>query len=244
MVVGTMGAVRLAGVKVMVDEAVGGVFPDFDQLEGVVMSAHVAGFQVALHAVEGRPLEAAVKVLASVLLKAPRFGHRHRIEHCSLCPPEVRRHLKGLGLVVVSQPGFIYQNGERYLHTVAKRAIPHLYPFGALFRDGIIVAASSDSPAGPTSPLTGISAAVTRKAGNGQIVGIEQVVEPEQALAMYTRNAAYVTFSDGTLGDLASGKLADLVVLSDDPLSCHKERIKDIRVEMTMVDGRIVYERS
>ncbi len=240
--VGAMGMVRIGGVKIVVDESSGDVLPAPVDLEEMLMSAHAAGFQTAQHAVEGRPLEAAVGALAKVLAKMPGRDHRHRIEHCSLCPPEVRQSLKDLGLVVVSQPAFVYQNGERYLQTVASRDISYLYPFGELLRDGVVVAASSDSPTGAISPLIGICAAVTRTAENGQTVGIGQAVEPEQALAMYTRYAAFATFSDGSLGILAPGRRADMVVLSDDPLSCPEGRIKDIRVEMTLIDGRVVYE--
>jgi len=239
---GAMGMVRIGGVKIVVDESSGDVFPAPADLEEMLMSAHAAGFQTAQHAVEGRPLEAAVGALAKVLTKMPRRDHRHRIEHCSLCPPRVRQSLKELGLVVVSQPVFVYQNGERYLQTVASRDISSLYPFGELLRDGVAVAAGSDSPTGAISPLVGIYAAVTRTAENGQTVSVGQAVEPEQALAMYTRDAAFATFSDGSLGVLAPGRRADMVVLSDDPLSCPKGHIKDTKVEMTLIDGRVVYE--
>ncbi|MEW6143297.1 MAG: amidohydrolase [Chloroflexota bacterium] len=239
---GTMGMVRLAGVKIVVDETTGEVFPASDDLEGALMSAHMAGFQTVLHAVEGRPLEAAVNALTMILSKAPKVDHRHRIEHCSLCPPEIRRHLKELGLVVVSQPAFIYQNGERYLQTVASREIPCLYPFGALVGDGVVVAAGSDSPTGAVNPLIGICAAVTRKTENGEVVGAEQKLEPEMALALYTRDAAYATFGEGSFGTLTPGKRADMVVLSDDPLSCPHDALGNIRIEITLVDGRVVYE--
>lgn len=242
--VGTMGMVRISGVKVVVDEVTGEVTPAIDELGPLLMSAHLAGYQIAVHAVEGRPLVAAVDAIARVLSKTPGQNHRHRIEHCSLCPPEVVRKLGRSGLLVVSQPAFIYQNGERYLETVVKCDISNLYPFRSLIEHGVVVAAGSDSPVGILSPLIGIYAAVTRRAEDGRTIGAGQAVKPEMALAMYTRDAAYATFSEVDSGVLAPGKRADIVVLSDDPLTCPHDAIKNVTVEMTMVGGRVVYQRA
>ncbi|MCX8126530.1 MAG: amidohydrolase family protein, partial [Dehalococcoidia bacterium] len=237
-----LGAVRIGGVKVVLDEVDAGLSMKLDALENVLVTAHLAGYQIAVHAVEGQPLASAVNLLAKVMSKVPGKGHRHRIEHCALCPPEVRRQIKELGLIVVSQPGFIYQNGERYLQTVARGDIPDLYPFRSLVKEGVVVAAGSDSPVGVLSPVVGMYAAVTRRAENGQVVGIEQAVGPEVAIAMYTRDAAYATFGEFSFGTIAPGKRADMVVLSDNPLSCSCDQIKNIKVEMTLVEGRVVYE--
>ena len=107
---------------------------------------------------------------------------------------------------------------------------------------GLIVAASSDSPVVPDNPLVGIYAAVTRQASSGQLVLPEECISAEQALAMYTINAAYASFEEKLKGSISPGKLADIVVLSDDPLNSSPEQIKDIRVKMTVIDGKLVWE--
>jgi hypothetical protein len=106
----------------------------------------------------------------------------------------------------------------------------------------LIVAGGSDSPVVPDNPLVGIYAAVTRRAESGQYLSPEERISAKQALAMYTINAAYASFEENIKGSITPGKLADMVVLSDDPLKSPPERIKDIRVEMTIIDGKVVWE--
>jgi len=105
------------------------------------------------------------------------------------------------------------------------------------------VAASSDTPVVPNNPLVGIYAAVTRRAENGQYVLPEQGILVSQAIAAYTKNGAYASFEEGIKGSLAPGMLADMVVLSDDPTRVAKSDIRDINVNMTVIDGRVVWER-
>jgi hypothetical protein len=88
----------------------------------------------------------------------------------------------------------------------------------------------------------GIYAAVTRRAESGQELLPEEAISAQQALAMYTINAAYASFEEDIKGSIAQGKLADMVVLSADPVKSPPEQIKDIRVEMTIIDGRVVWE--
>ena len=105
-----------------------------------------------------------------------------------------------------------------------------------------MVAGSSDSPVASDNPLLGIYTAVTRRAESGQELLLQERISAKQALAMYTVNAAYASFKEGVKGSIAPGKLADLVVLSDDPVKMPPEQIKNIRVEMTIIDGRVEWE--
>jgi predicted amidohydrolase YtcJ len=107
------------------------------------------------------------------------------------------------------------------------------YPFSSLIEAGLFVVGSSDCPVEPLNPLLGISAAVHRD-------GPERLVT-DDAIALYTRNAAYASFEEETKGTIASGKYADLVVLEKDPRKVHPSEISGIGVLMTMVGGRIVY---
>jgi predicted amidohydrolase YtcJ len=107
---------------------------------------------------------------------------------------------------------------------------------------GLSVAGSSDSPVVPENSLVGMYAAVTRKAQSGQSFLPEERISAEQALAMYTTSAAFAEFEEKDKGSLSPGKLADIVVLSGNPLKVAPEQVKDIRVEMTVVGGEIVWE--
>ena len=106
----------------------------------------------------------------------------------------------------------------------------------------MVVAGSSDAPVVPANPLVGIYAAVTRQAESGQTLQPEERITAEQALALYTVNAAYASFEEKIKGSIAPGKLADIVILSDDPTRIPPEKIKDIKVEMTMIGGEVVWE--
>jgi len=233
---------RLGGVKIMVKETTGQLQPSPSELNHQALVAHQAGFQLAIHAIEPSTVEAAITALEYVHSHLPQANQRHRIEHCSVCPPPLLERLSKLPAVVVTQPPFLYYSGERYLATVPASQLPWLYRIKSLIDSGLIVAASSDSPIVPDHPLVGIYAAVTRQAESGQLLLPEERISAEQALAMYTINAAYASFEEDIKGSITQGKLADIVVLSDNPVNSPPEQIKDIRVEMTIINGKVVWE--
>ena len=233
---------RLGSLKVMLSETSGQSQPSQAVLNRMALDAHQAGFQLAFHAIREETVAAAVSALEYVHSRSSIAGRRHRIEHCSECPPYLLERLAKLAVLVVTQPPFLYYSGERYLATVPASQLPWLYRIKSLLRSGLIVAGSSDSPIVPNNPLVGMYAAVTRKTRSGQIILPHEGITAEQALAMYTTNAAYASFEDGMKGSVSRGKLADLVVLSDNPLRVPVEQIKDIKVEMTIIGGKVVWE--
>ncbi|MDH5695190.1 MAG: amidohydrolase family protein, partial [Dehalococcoidia bacterium] len=142
----------------------------------------------------------------------------------------------------VTQPPFLYYSGERYLATLSASQLGWLYPIKSLLNGGLLVAGSSDSPVAPNNPLIGIYAAVTRQAESGQRLSPRERISVEQALAMYTINAAYASFEEDIKGSITQGKLADMAILSHDLIKSPSEQIKDIRVEMTIIDGKVAWE--
>lgn len=233
---------RLGSVKIIVDETTGDIYPSEDKLTQQVLQAHRAGFQVALHAIEERPLKAAASALEQASSYSHRPNLRHRIEHCSICPPELLEHLKKIGVVIVSQPPFIYYSGERYLAEISPQQLQWLYRFKSLLEAGLTIAGSSDSPVVPNSPLVGICAAINRKASAGQVILPEEKITLPQALAMYTINAAYASREEKIKGTISKGKLADLVILDAELHKIPTDEIKNIGVVMTIIDGNIVWE--
>ena len=231
------------GVKIVLDETTGKLFPTQNDLKEIVLSVHKAGQQAAIHALEETAIEAACSAIELAQRIYPRKDLRHRIEHCSVCPPALSERIASLGAMVVSNPAFIYFSGERYLKTVDPSQLKYLYPFGSLIKTGVSLAAGSDAPIAPVNPLAGIYGAVTRKAKNGRIVLEKEKIGVYEAVAAYTRMAARSSFDEQQKGMIAPGKLADLVVLSDNPFTVPEEAIKDIKVEMTIIGGKIVYKR-
>jgi len=236
------GGLRLGGVKVMINETTGRLQPPPEELNRQALESHRAGFQLAVHCVEAGTVAAAIAALEYIAGQSPLAGRRHRLEHVSECPPELLQRLGKLKAMVVTQPPFIYYSGERYLATLPPERQRWLYRIKSFLDAGLVVAASSDSPVVSDNPLPGIYAAVTRRAESGQGLLPEEAVSPQQALAMYTTNAAYASFEDNIKGTIAPGKLADMVILSADPLKSPPEQLKDIRVEMTILDGKVAWE--
>jgi predicted amidohydrolase YtcJ len=213
-----------------------------EDLNRLALACHQSGFQLAFHAVAEREVAAVIAALEYVAGQASWRGRRPRIEHASECPPQLLERIKKLGAVIVTQPPFIHYSGERYLATVPPGQLPWLYRIRAPLEAGVVVAASSDAPVAPLDPLVGIYAAVTRRAASGQRLLPEEAINPWQALGLYTTGGAYASFEEAVKGSIAPGQLADLVLLSDDPTTCPPERIKDIKVEMTIIGGEVVWE--
>jgi len=233
--------VRLGALKLMLTEATGSLYPSREELNRVVLEAHRAGYQVAIHAVEESTLEAAVQAFENTVNRVAARCHRHRIEHCSICPPPLLERLKRVRAIVVTNPSFIFYSGERYLKTVPTEQGRWLYRTRSFLENGLKPAAGSDSPIAPINPFAGISAAVTRKADSGTAVVPEERISSLEALGMYTRNAAYASFDEPVKGSIAVGKLADLALLSADPTRVPPDEIQEIQVELTIVGGKIAW---
>jgi predicted amidohydrolase YtcJ len=235
---------RIAGVKIMVDETTGRLNPSQDELNELVFDIHTSGFQAVIHAIDEPAIEAACTAIDCALQRSPRSDHRHRIEHCSVGPPSLARRLASLGAIVVTQPPFIYYSGDRYLETIPRSQLKSLYPLATLLKHGVHLAGSSDCPIAPPNPLTGIYAAISRMSETGRFVVAKERINPLEALRMYTEYAARASFEENIKGSITPGKLADLVVLSGDPTTVPIEEIKDIQVEMTILNGETVWDKG
>jgi predicted amidohydrolase YtcJ len=234
---------RVQGLKIILHETTGRLYPTQEELNEMVLDMHRSGLQAVLHAIEGKTIEAACNAVENALKKSPRSDHRHRIEHCSVCTPSLAKRLASLGIMVVTQPSFIYYNGDRYLKTVPKPNLEHLYPLSTFINNGVAVAGSSDCPVVPANPIMGIYSAISRKTEAGDFVLPDEQITPLKALKMYTQDAAKATFEERVKGSIEPGKLADLVVLSGDPTKLPLNEIKDIEVEMTILDGEVVWDQ-
>jgi predicted amidohydrolase YtcJ len=228
---------RLGAVKIIPSD-----WPDQAELNALALDVHNAGFQLAFHAVAESEVVAVVEALEYVASRSNVEGRRHRVEHCSECPPYLLERIKNIGLVIVTQPSFIYYNGERYLAAVDPKQLPWLYRIKSPLAKGVVVAGSSDAPVVLENPLVGVYAAVTRRAENGQVLLPDESIDVASALKLYTINADYASFEEDNKGSISPGRLADMIILSNDPTKIPPEKIKDIKVEMTIIGGKVVWE--
>jgi predicted amidohydrolase YtcJ len=236
--------VPLSGIKLILDETTGELHPAQAKLNQMVLAIHQAGLQVAIHAVEENAVESACSAITYALEKAQRSDHRHRIEHCSVCSPSLSKRLASLGVTVVTQPSFVFYNGDRYLETVPDQQLRHLYPIRSLLKAGVPVAGGSDCPVVPPNPLIGIYSAVSRRSQTGRTIAGSESIDPLDALKMYTSHAARVSFEETVKGSITPGRLADLVVLNGDPAKVPVDEIKNLQVEMTILNGEVAWSKK
>lgn len=233
---------RIGGVKIALDESTGHPHPPQEDINHHALKAHLAGFQLAFHVHDQYNLRASLAALKLVLRESPRPFHRHRLEHCMVCTPDLLEPMAKLRPMVVTQPSFLHYSGEDFMRTVPPEKLHCLFPISSYDRTGLQVALSSDSPMMPSNPLIGIYTAVTRKELQGKVLAIEEGISPRAALRMYTHGGAYASFEEGIKGSITPGKLADLVVLSSNPDQVEPEELKEIKVMMTIINGKVVWE--
>ena len=208
-----------------------------DELNAIVQKAHESSLQVAIHAIGDRAVESALNALENASSRFPRKDHRHRIEHASVLNRSLIKRMKDLDVIASIQPTFTISDFWVPQRVGAERA-RLVYPFKTLMESGVVIAGSSDCPTEILNPILGIHAAVTR----GGFVP-EENLDVDEAVRAFTINAAYASFEEQSKGSIEEGKLADFIVLSEDITRIPPERIKNVRVEMTVVGGRIVYSR-
>ena len=236
------GPLRLGPVKIVLGETTGSLHPHPEELNRQVLAVHRAGLQVALHVVTPEALEAAIAAIECAQTAYPRSAPRHRVEHCSVCGPASALRMANLGIHVCTQPSFIHYGGHRYLTHLPAEQLAWLYPLRTLREAGVRLAASSDCPVVPANPWAGLYGAATRKTAAKEVVASHQSIPAAAALEMYTHGAATASFQDRSLGKIAPGYLADLALLTEDPLAGAADRLLDIRSLLTIVSGGIAWE--
>ena len=198
---------------------------------------------MAVHAIGDRAIDAVLDGFERAMVRLPRPDPRHRIEHCGVLRPDLIRRIRALGVIPVSQPPFITEFGDGFLRHLGRERCQLTYPLRAFLAEGIPVAGSSDSPVSSYQPLVGIQAAVTESTADGEPFAPGERLTAEEAIRMYTSNAAFASFDEAEKGTLEVGKLADLAILALNPMNVHPGSIASIPVLATVVGGRIVYER-
>lgn len=216
-----------------------------DELNHTVQICHDAGLRCCVHAIGDRAFDMALGAYESAIEHSPRKDHRHRIEHMGnwLCTPERMQRMVRDGIVAIPNIAIGYYVGDAILDCVGEKRLTKAFPFRTLLKNGVIIAGGSDSPGyWPVDPLRDIAACVSRKMRWGEVWVPEERISVGEAFAMHTTTAAWVGFEENEKGTLEVGKLADIAVLAEDPFEIQAEKIKDLKVEMTLVGGEVKYQ--
>ncbi|MBI5966969.1 MAG: amidohydrolase [Deltaproteobacteria bacterium] len=250
---------RIGGIKIIADGAIAGrtallsepylgtqekgilVAESEEVLHESIRHAHQAGFQVCVHANGDRAINMTLDGFEKALQDLPRKDHRHRLEHCTVVNREILKRLKKLRLLAVPFGSYIYHHGEKMIPYYGPERVEMMFAHRSFLDYGIPVSGSSDNPCGPHEPLLAIESCVTRKSASGEILAAKQRITVEEAIYLYTMASAYASFEEHIKGSIEPGKMADLVVLGEDPRRVNPDEIKDIPVEMTIVGGEVKY---
>ncbi len=208
-----------------------------EEIRHLMVPAARTGRQIACHSIGDRATMQFCDGVEEVSRKHPRVREmRWRVEHGQIIRHEDIERMARLGVVVSAQAHALTdpQKDRRLLGVERARGA---YPYRSLLDAGVPLAFGSDFPGeGTYDPLLGVHLVVNREG--------PEAISAEEALFCYTAGSAHAEFREDRKGTIEAGKLADLTILSDDPTSVDPERIRDITVEMTIVGGKVVYERS
>jgi predicted amidohydrolase YtcJ len=198
-----------------------------------------AGLQVVIHAVGDKAVDAALTTIEEISGETPQKDMCSRIEQAAVLNEDLIKRIKKQEAIVSVQPCVIASEFSVWsaAEHLGPRRAKWLFPIKKLLKEGVKVVCGSDCPMEPLSPLLGVQTAVTRE------VIPEERVTVNEALRMYTIDAAYSSSEENLKGSVETGKLADLVVLSRDPFSVPSSEISSIPVELTVVGGRVVFSK-
>ncbi|MDX1948851.1 MAG: amidohydrolase [Pirellulaceae bacterium] len=211
-----------------------------DKLNAAVLAAHEAGWQVGVHANGDVAIDMVLTAYELAQRLAPRPDFRHRIEHCTLVNGDLLKRIAALGAIPTPFYTYVYFHGDKWAQYGPERT-RSMFAHRSFLDHGIRVAGASDYVPGPFEPLMAIQSMVTRTDYAGRVWGENQRVSVAEALRICTLHGAYASREENLKGSLTPGKLADFVLLADDPHTHKPSRIKDIRVEHTYVGGQAVY---
>jgi predicted amidohydrolase YtcJ len=214
-----------------------------EDLADLMWESHANGFRIATHANGDVALEQVISIYELVNERQPRPDLRHRIEHLALPTPEHLERCRKLGVMAATQTVFLPAMGATFRRYMPEIFFPRAYGVRSMLEAGLTVALSTDAPVVPDdNPLIGLKAAIDRRDHNGDSLGPEQAITPEEALYAYTMAGAILSGDEDNRGSLTPGKWADMAVLSGDPLATPAEHLPELKVEQTYVGGKQVYE--
>jgi predicted amidohydrolase YtcJ len=220
---------------------------DQETANQLMLKVHSNHWQAGLICHGDRGIMRGLDAIAYAREQAPDRHLRHRLEHAYLWNPQAMDRMAELGVIWNTQPVLMEIVGREGVYSQWGDRARFAFPFKSLTKRGVIISGGSDWPVGLYNPLIGIDILVNHRFGpeeNSEVLNSDEGLSVLQALRVYTHNGAYTEFAEDEKGSLEEGKLADMAVLSDDILSVSPAKIRELEVDQTYVDGRLVFDRT
>jgi predicted amidohydrolase YtcJ len=214
---------------------------DEEELYSYAIKAHKSNWQIGIHANGDVGIDKSLNVFERIQKEHPRQDPRFRLEHCTVVNADLIQRIKKLNAIPCPFSTYVYFHGEKMVNYGHER-LENMFAVRSFLDAGINVTQTSDYPPGPFEPMMAIQSSVTRTDISGITWGPSQKISVEEAIKVGTINGAYASYEEDIKGSLEIGKLADLVVLENDPTKVDPSSIIDIKIQRTMVDGKWVYE--
>jgi hypothetical protein len=212
-----------------------------EEIYDAVDDAVAHGFRVGIHANGDLTIDMVLKAYERVLKNHNGPNPRHRIEHCSLVNPDLLARIKAAGVVPTPFYTYAYYHGNKWVD-YGEEKMEHMFAHRSFLDYGIPVAPASDYTPGPYEPMMAIQSMVTRKDVRGRVWGPSQRISVTEAMRICTVHGAYASFEEDIKGTLTAGKLADVVILEQDPHDVDPDTIVDIKIMRTILGGKTVHE--
>jgi len=212
-----------------------------EEIDAAVDDAVAHDFRIGIHANGDVTIDMVLKAYERVLRNRKGQNPRFRIEHCSLVNESLLKRIKAAGVVPTPFYTYAYYHGNKWVD-YGEEKMEHMFAHRSFLDYGIPVAPASDYVPGPYEPMMAIRSMVTRKDFRGRVWGPSQRISVTDAMRICTMHGAYASFEEDIKGSLTAGKLADFVVLENDPHDVDPDSIVDIRVLRTVLGGRTTHE--
>jgi len=230
-------------------DARGTLFVDREKLTRIFRAARNKGWQLTSHAQGGAAIDVLLDAFEALDKEKPIGPSRSHVMHGSFMSEEAIARMKKMGILADVQGGWLHFDVPALEQVFGYNNMRYFFPLQSYLKSGIVIAGGSDHMIGHDknravnafNPFFNMWMSISRKTREGKLIYPEEKITREQALRMYTNGSAYLHFSEKTLGSLEQGKLADLVVIDKDFLTCPEDDIRHIQALATIVEGNVVY---
>lgn len=210
----------------------------------IVIKLHKAGMRCGIGAIGDRGIDFYLDAVEAAYNEDPRPDSRHSMEHCSLPTQEALERMKRLDVTSSTSVGFGWELGDQHRGFMGMERMKRYMPMRSFKEMGIVASGNADWSVCSANVFEGIHVCVNRTSETGQNLGQSQAISVMDAIRVYTWNGAYITFEEDIKGSIEPGKLADIVILDTDILTCNPSDISKTKVLTTIVDGNVVYQRE